>query len=96
MANNIDTIKRWVPLIGGGALAACTAAFLFRRLKNRRPAEGSQGSRSREEDKAFRGKWQLPEGAKLALPGVEDRVDEAAAESFPASDPPGFTPTRVG
>jgi hypothetical protein len=90
MANN--TIKRWVPLIGGGALLACTAVFLFRKLKDSRPAEGS----SENDDQAFRGKWKLPEGARLARPGVEDIVDQAAVESFPASDPPGFTPTRVG
>ena len=82
--NVANNIKRWVPLIGGGALLACTAVFLFRKVK------GESG------DKEFRGKWRLPEGARLARPGVEDLVDEAAVESFPASDPPGFTPTRVG
>ena len=89
MANNTDTIKRWVPLIGGGALLACTAVYLFRRLK-------APGAGHLESSQTFRGKWKLPEGARLARPGVEDRVDEAAVESFPASDPPGFTPTRVG
>lgn len=88
MANNADIIRRWAPLIGGGALLACTAVFLVRRIMDRRPAEGGE--------KAFRGKWRLPEGARLARPGVEDLVDEAAVESFPASDPPSFTPTRVG
>lgn len=82
--NVANNIKRWVPLVGGGALLACTAVFLFRKVKGA------------AEDKAFRGQWRLPEGARLARPGVEDRVDEAAVESFPASDPPSFTPARVG
>ena len=47
-------------------------------------------------DKAFRGKWPLPEGARPVKPGELDPVDEASKESFPASDPPAFTPTKVG
>ena len=46
--------------------------------------------------KRFRGKWPLPEGARLVKPGERDVVEEASLASFPASDPPSFTPTRMG
>ena len=49
-----------------------------------------------EKDKAFRGKWPLPEGARPAKPEERDPVEEASRDSFPASDPPAFTPTKVG
>lgn len=47
-------------------------------------------------EKAFRGKWPLPEGARPIGPGERDPVDEASKDSFPASDPPAFNPTRAG
>jgi hypothetical protein len=47
-------------------------------------------------DKAFRGKWPLPEGARPVKPGKREPVDDASDGSFPASDPPPFSPTRTG
>ncbi len=55
------------------------------------PREGPRGS-----GRSFRGKWPLPEGARLVKPGELEPVEEASAASFPASDPPSFSPTRVG
>ncbi len=51
------------------------------------PREGARGS-----GRSFRGRWPLPEGARLVKPGERDPVEEASAASFPASDPPSFTP----
>lgn len=75
-----------------GALGVSTADLQddwARPLSRPRKREGSSG-------RSFRGRWPLPEGARLVKPGERDPVEEASDASFPASDPPSFTPIRVG
>jgi hypothetical protein len=91
---NATTFGRWASLIGGGALLTYGAVLLARRAK----AQGTDltGSLLEKGGKVFRGKWRLPEGARLVEPGERDVVEQASYESFPASDPPSFTPAKVG
>jgi hypothetical protein len=92
------------------ALALGATALLFRGATGHCPAYQALGvntadlgedwsrplSRVREGAQKFRGKWALPEGARPAGSGDLDVVEDASVHSFPASDPPSFTPTRVG
>lgn len=112
LAYTLRREPRWSPLSGVLALGAAELLFRgatghcpaygvlgvstadlgedwARPLSSRREGIG-------EKDQTFRGKWRLPEGARLAEPGERDVVEEDSYASFPASDPPSFTPTKVG
>ena len=83
-----------------GALALGGAALLARGASGRCPVYGALGRSTAQEgeDRMFRGKWPLPEGARFASSGRtrRDPEEEASEQSFPASDPPSFTPASVG